>query len=526
MQANAFLKGYGGKAEGIVVPQVLLGGERQASYIVERADALGVKLLPTVPAGLPGFVLPKLSLAQGRLSELLMLSLTIALVVMAQTLLASSNYAVRYDDPLDSRRELLAYGAAELASAALGCCPVNGSVSRSGIADQFGCRSQLMSLTAAGCMVLVLLFGTPYLALLPVPVLTGIVIAALAGILEIGMAKKLWKSNKQELIIFLTAFLGVLILGTINGVVIGVILSFMAVVVRAVVPPRTFLGVIPGHEDFFDLRRNRSARPIEHTVIYRFSGNVFFANVGTFQKDIEDAVGPDTKQVIVDGRGVGNIDITAAERITALEKNLRKRGVRLYLTEHVGAVNDQLRRYGAEELIESGAVRRTVALALRDAGLQPPYPLEGGGESRSLRDERESFAEFEWLYGAESESRFEKFAAQVASALTGGCSLEEAERRSGWGRVGIFDEAELLELVELDLEAMADSGTVASEKVEQLEQSLEAMLPGMEGELEQLPPKTREFVKNHRSQLQQRLRQRSPSQFARLEERRRRRRRQ
>ena len=134
-----------------------------------------------------------------------MLSFTVALVIVAQTLLASSNYALKYNYKINNNREVLAYAAGNFAGALVGCCPINGSVSRTGIGDQFGARSQVMSLSAAFTMVLVLLFGTGLLQYLPVPVLTGIVICALIGILEFGLAKKLWKTNKQEFLIFMAA---------------------------------------------------------------------------------------------------------------------------------------------------------------------------------------------------------------------------------------------------------------------------------------------------------------------------------
>ena len=77
--------------------------------------------------------------------------------------------------------------------------------------------------------------------------------------LTVSIAKKLWKTNKQEFLIFMAAFFGVLIFGTIYGVIIGVILSFIAVIIRAVVPPKGFLGMIPGQEGFYALKRNRNA---------------------------------------------------------------------------------------------------------------------------------------------------------------------------------------------------------------------------------------------------------------------------
>ena len=452
-------------------------------------DRLGVKLLPAVPRGLPHFSIPDVGLLSGRVQSIAVLSLTIALVVMAQTLLATNSYAQRYDYPVDNRRELLAYAVMELAACTTGCCPVNGSVSRSGMADQFGCKSQLMSVTAAAVMLLVLLFFTPLLSLLPVPVLTGIVIAALIGILEIIMARSLLRANRREFYIFLAAFFGVLLFGTMGGVLIGVLLSFFAVVVRAVVPPKAYLGMIPGHEDFYNLER-----------------------VGAFQEDILAAVQPDTKQVIVDGRGIANIDITAAERVLQLERSLRARGVRLYLTEHVGAVNDQLRRYGAEELLENGAVRRTIRLALESSGLTPPYPLDCGETACPVPAADEGqFAEFEWLYGADAEEKLSQMADAIAQEIAAEpeTALELAEAHAGFGLPGLFDEDALFDHIEMRLEQMQlDPETLAA-----LEARIERSRAALEQHFCQLNPEILAAIRRHR----ERMRQRHPEEYRKLE---------
>ena len=298
-----------------------------------------------------------------------------------------------------------------IGSAFVGVCPVNGSVSRSGIADSLGVRSQVASIVAGLTMLLVLLFGTPILKFLPVPILTGIVMTALIGILEIPMAKKLWRTGKNELLVFLLAFLGVLFFGTLNGVIIGVLLSFGEVAMRAVVPPTAFVGRIPGHGNFYSLKRNSAARPIKNTVIYRFSGNLFFANIDLFCNQIEAGLKEDTRQVVVDGRGIGSIDMTATERLMQLHKSLKERGIRFYLTEHDGSLNDQLRKLGAGALIEEGAVHRTITLALRDAGLEKPYDLEqDDGETLTEKacarlQVDEMLPEFEWAFGAGMEKK-------------------------------------------------------------------------------------------------------------------------
>ena len=358
-----------------------------------------------------------------------------------------------------------------------------------------------MSLTAAAVMLLVLLFGSSLLRLMPVPVLTGIVVSALIGILEIPLAQKLWRQNRREFMIFLAAFLGVLVLGTMGGVALGVALSFFAVVVRAVVPPTAFLGVVEGQDGFFNLSRVSRARPIADTVIYRFGGNLFFANIGAFQEQIEAALTPETRRVIVDGQGIGNIDMTAAERLIQFEEGLRLRGVRLYLTGHVGAVNDQLRQNGAGALLDSGCVRRTVADALLDAGLEPPYPLTGAETDAA----EEGLAEFEWLYGAEAPAKLDALAAVIAGELSGAetISLAAAEQHSGFGAVGALDEDELLDDVEQRLTAMTASGAIPEQRRAAVEAHLEEARGRMERRLGRESPRRLHELRERRRQRRQ-----------------------
>ena len=483
-------------------------------------DRYGVKLLPVVEAGLPRLKLPDMTLIWSdaeEIGEIIVLSLTIALVIMAQTLLATSNYALKYNYKVNNNREVLAYAAGNLAGALVGCCPINGSVSRSGIADQYGCKSQIMSLTAGVTMILVLVFGTGLLQYLPVPVLTGIVLSALIGIVEVDIAKKTWKADKQEFGIFMAAFLGVLILGTIYGVIVGVILSFIAVIIRAVIPPRTFLGMIPGHEGLHNLSRNRDARPIVSTIVYRFSGNLFFANIDTFQEDIESALKEDTKQIIVDARGIGGIDITAAERLVILKRNLNARGIHFYLTEHADAVNDQLRAFGAGSLIEEGSVRRTVSLALRAAGVNKPYPLEGVLEEEEYTyvEANERLAEFEWAFGEEAEERMEALAVEVAQRIvrSGDYSMENIVRTEGdvsWGRVGLFDEDELLNRLELYFSELEEQGSL---NVEEIEARLEQRRHIVEEKLKDLSPEALELLRTHRKKIEEHLKEKRPQYY-------------
>lgn len=503
---------------------VLMGVGAALTYFF-KIDQYGVALLPTVEAGLPRFILPNFSLMTEHGKDIIVLAFTIALVVVAQTLLATNNYALKYNYKISNNREILAYAAGNMAGGLVGCCPINGSVSRAGIGDQYGAKSQVMSVAASVTMVLVLLFGTELLSYLPVPVLTGIVIAALIGIIEFKIAKKLWKSNKQEFFIFLAAFMGVLLLGTIYGVIIGVLLSFIAVIIRAVIPPRAFVGIIPGHEGMYTLSRHRDAKSIEHTVIYRFSGNLFFANINTFQQDIEAAIKVDTRQVIVDARGIGEIDITAADRLQILHRNLREKGIHFYITEHAYTVNDQLRMYGAGNLIEEGVVRRTISLALRAAGVEKPYPLEGVSkdEEHPYIEEKERLAEFEWAFGEGAEEKMEEIAREMAERLVHTANhsieaIEEVEDDVFEGRFGLYDEDELLERLEMHLEELEEQGVADAEEIDEIEESIEKRRKHIEKKIARLSPEALDMFKEHREEIQEHIKEHNPDMYKKIEE--------
>ena len=483
-------------------------------------DQYGVKLLPEVAEGLPRLVIPNFKVLNDNAVDAIIESASIALVIMAQTLLATGSYASKYGDEIDNNRELLAYAGMNIAGASVGCCPINGSVSRSGIADSFGARSQLMGLSASASMLLVLLAGRPLLRLLPVPILTGIVMTALIGIVDFNLFKRLWRQSRNEWVIFMLSLIAVLTLGTVNGVLVGSILSFWEVAIRATVPPTAFVGRIPGHGNFHSLERNSHARPIKNTIVYRFSGNLFFANIDRFERDIENAIKSDTRQVVVDARGIGNIDITAVDRLISFNRKLKSKGIKFYLTEHDSSLNDQIRNLGGGELIDDGICRRTITLALRDAGLEKPYELEGDVENiaDNYMEAEERLAEFEWAFGEEAEDRLNRLAEATANEVARDLQenhehipvLENHGATTKWGMLGLFDEHEFWDLLEARLETLSEDGVISEEDVKWLEERIEHRRNQGIKRLSELNPKALAVLKKHREHLIKHFKEKDP----------------
>ncbi len=430
----------------------------------------GVVLLDQVEPGMPGIFIPDFS--QVNLTNAAGRALIISVVIMAETLLAENNFAEKNGYRLDDRQEILACAAGNIASAAVGCCPVNGSISRTSMNEQYGGKTQAVSLTAGIVMAVILCCATGFIGFLPVPVLAAIVISALMNVVEVHLAFRLFRVSRREFMIFMAAGAAVLFLGTIYGVISGILLSFVAVILKATNPPRTFLGMIPGKMDFYDLERSRYACPVKHVMIYRFAENLFFANIKILQSDIERNICEDTRAVILDAGAVSSLDITAADGLKSLAYSLEKRNIHFYITEHTAELNDQMRELGLGEMVRKGNVRRTILAALHDMGMKEPFDLDIPEEkAQALRmrqfsalseEEENSLEEFSWAFGPAAIREIEGSVDYVMRQIHGISDIELLakegleEKLKYWHSLGPLDEDELLRRLELHIQDLPE----------------------------------------------------------------------
>ena len=482
------------------------------------ADRYGVAKLSAINTGLPVWNIPHMN--YDLLSDVIPVSLTIAIVIMAETLLASNNLANKNGCRLDENNEIMVYGMGNLAACLTGCCPVNGSVSRSSMGEQYGGASQVMSISAAGTMTVIMLFFTGFIQYLPVPVLTAIVISALLGAVEFELAERLFRQDKRELAIFLAAFFGVLLFGTVYGVLIGVILSFVSVIINTANPKRSFLGVIPGHEGFHSLERNTYSVPLKNAVIYRFSGNLYFANIRIFISDIEGALTDDTTCVVVDSGAVCNIDITAADRIISLEKALSGRGVSLFFASHIGHLNDRMRALGLGHMIEEGRCRRTVASALAAAGFRPPYTLRSGESTAAeLPYGNADRLEFEWAFGDKAEEEMEKYTEKLLGSIGSEAVPPEQQLMdiiksgSSWKGVGELDGEELLAHLQLHIRELSEKLGISEPRIAE---AIERRRLRLAKRAAKHDPEALERIKQHDEHFLETLRAEKPELLSRL----------
>ena len=468
----------------------------------------GVVTLSAVDPGLMPFTLPDLSAIPVR--EAVTISLSVAIVIMAETLLAENSFAQKNGYRINDNQEIFAFAMGNLIAALTGCCPINGSVSRTAMGEQYQARTQLTGIVAGISMLVLLLGGTGFIGYLPVPILTAIVISALLGATEFDLAIRLWKISRTECMIFVGAFIGVLFLGTINGVLIGILLSFAEVIIRTAKPARCFLGIQPGHRHFRDLKESSQIHAVSGVLIYRFSSNLFFDNIQVLRQDIEDHVTQETKAVILDASGIGSIDITAADGLDILCKSLQKQNIRFYITEHIAGLNEQLRKLGLGYLIEEGHVRRTIHIALKDMGIGRPYPLEGGVDntersaSRKRADNR--VQEFVWAFGQDAESVIEKQIEKQIEQLKETGDVE-ALLHGRWAHMEELDGDEWLEHLEEHLKEIVN---ISGKDEQTLAEKIEAHRKEVHDRIAQEHPELAQKFRKRRHILDAHLKERRP----------------
>ena len=485
---------------------LMAAGALMTKYLPLRA--WGIKTLDAMEPGLPVWSLPDFTAVPVR--EAVTISLSVAVVIMAETLLAENNFAQKNGYRINDNQEILAFAMGNLAAALTGCCPINGSVSRTAMGEQYQARTQLTGIVAGISMLVLLLGGTGFIGYLPVPILTAIVISALLGATEFDLAIRLWKISRTECMIFVGAFIGVLFLGTINGVLIGILLSFAEVIIRTAKPARCFLGIQPGHRHFRDLKESSQIHAVSGVLIYRFSSNLLFANIQVLRQDIEDHVTQETKAVILDASGIGSIDITAADGLDILCKSLQKQNIRFYITEHIAGLNEQLRKLGLGYLIEEGHVRRTIHIALKDMGIGRPYPLEGGVDntersaSRKRADNR--VQEFVWAFGQDAESVIEKQIEKQIEQLKETGDVE-ALLHGRWAHMEELDEDEWLEHLEEHLKEIVN---ISGKDEQTLAEKIEAHRKEVHDRIAQEHPELAQKFRERRHILDVHLKERRP----------------
>jgi MFS superfamily sulfate permease-like transporter len=301
----------------------------------------------------------------------------IALVSFADTSVLSRTFALRGGYEVDPNQELVALGAANIASGLFQGFAVSSSASRTPVAAEAGARTQVTGLVGAGAIVLMLVAFPGIVQNLPSAALAAVVISAALSILEIAGVGLLYRYRRSEFVLSIVCFLGVALLGVIPGIFIAVGLALLGFIKRAWRPYDAVLGRIDGQKGYHDISRHPEARRIPGLVLFRWDAPLFFANAEIFADHVSRAVQispTPARWVVVAAEPVTDIDTTAADVLRQLLGELAAQQVRFAFAELKGPTKDQLEQYGLLEEIGRGYLFPTVGSAVH------AYVAESGVE--------------------------------------------------------------------------------------------------------------------------------------------------
>jgi sulfate permease, SulP family len=290
---------------------------------------LGVETVGHIPRGLPAFSAPSLELV----AQLWPGALGIALMSFTESIAAARAFAARGEPRPQPNRELLATGVGNLVGGLLSAMPAGGGTSQTAVNRLAGARTQVAGLVTAGGALATLVVLAPLMGLMPQATLAAVVIVYSVGLIQPAEFRAILRIRRMEFLWALAALAGVVVLGTLKGILVAVIVSLVALAYQAARPPLFVMARKPGTDVF---RPRSDAHPEDETfpglLLVRPEGRIFFANaqyVGERVWALVDAERPEV--VAIDFSAVPDIEYSALKMMIEGEEKARERGVLLWL---------------------------------------------------------------------------------------------------------------------------------------------------------------------------------------------------
>jgi len=323
-------------------PVLVIIATTLASYTGDFASR-GVALVGAVPSGLPAFALP--SFEAGLWSELAVSALLISIIGFVESVSVGKTLAAKRRQRVDPNQELLALGAANVASAVSGGFPVTGGFSRSVVNFDAGAQTQAASVIAAAGIALAALLLTPVLFFLPKATLAATIIVAVTSLIDFGVIKRAWHYSRSDFIAIVTTIGLTLLLGVELGVLAGIVASIGLHLYKTTRPHIAVVGAVAGTEHFRNVERHNVITH-RNIISLRVDESLYFANAGYLEDYIYGLVADieGLEHVILQCTAVNEIDLSALEALEAINHRLREQGLSLNLSEVKGPVMDALKK--------------------------------------------------------------------------------------------------------------------------------------------------------------------------------------
>jgi SulP family sulfate permease len=349
-------------------PLIAIGAGIAASALL-GLNAMGVSVVGDIPGGFPSFTAPDPSLAL----EMWPAAAGIALMSFTETITSARAFAPPSSARVDSNQELVAIGAGNVVGGLFGAMPTGGGTSQTNVNAQAGARTQGAEITTAVMTLATMLFLAPVLAPMPNAVLAAVVIAYSIGLIDPAELRAIRGIRTLEFRWALAAALGVLLLGTLKGILVAVLLSLAGLVALANNPRVDVLGRKPGTNVFRPRGAENSGDEFyPGLAIVKTEGRMYFANAPVVAERIRELVDREKPNVLaIDCSAIPGFEFTALNMLVQAEQQLRREGVELWLVSLNPEALELVRRTPLAERLGRERMRFNLETAV-DAYLARP----------------------------------------------------------------------------------------------------------------------------------------------------------
>ena len=330
-------------------------------------EKYGITVIGEIPKGIPRFHLALPTVPE--INDLFFLALAGFFLSYIESVSAARSIAQEKGYEIDAHQELLALGAANLASSLGSGYAVAGGLSQSTVNAKSGARSPVSLLVTSSILSVCLLFMTGLFKNLPGVILAVIVIDAVIGLINIKEMKHLHRVSKMEFWVAVLTIVAVSLVGVLRGIILAVMFSLISILRKSATPHMAVLGRIPGTSLFSDMFRHPDNQPVDNVLILRPESSILYFNINFIRENIRELLTNyqgDLKMVILDLSSANYVDVQGARFLLQLEDELEKKGIAFRIVDALGRVRDILRAEGMENEIGHISRRMTINEILED----------------------------------------------------------------------------------------------------------------------------------------------------------------
>ncbi len=340
-----------------------------AASAVFGFEESGIEVVGEIPAELPNLGVPEWP-GWDVMSDVAVGALAVIVVAFAESYAAAKTYATKFGYQVDANQEMIGLGAANLGAGLSGGFVVDGSLSKTAAGVDAGQRTQMTGIITAILVLFTIVALTWLFEPLPEAVLGAIVIHAVWKLIDFSGFVTLWKIRRIDFWLAIAAFLGVILVDILQGILIGVILSLAALIYRASFPQGSEIGRVEdveGNYEFVGLEANPDAETYPGLVVYRQTGSLIFSNASAFSDQARELLwnrtDPPASALIVDCEMMADMDVTGAEEIVSLQDELANADVEMWLARLHGDALVVAQRAGVIDAVGEERVKPTVRAA-------------------------------------------------------------------------------------------------------------------------------------------------------------------